>query len=53
MYKLSDLQLQYKNDHFLADFQTYDGKSNKCFMDWITQVGKIAHLTQHPQLQLT
>ena len=37
MSKLSDLQLQHKYDHFLADFQTMTS-----FSDRIVQVKKIA-----------
>ena len=30
----------------------YDGKNDKSFIDWITQVEKIAKLTQCPEVQL-
>ena len=39
--KLSDLQIQYKNALFFADLHPYDGKGDKSFIDWITQIGKI------------
>ena len=41
-----DLQTQYKNNLFLANFQMYDGKGDRSFLDRITQVRKIAKLTQ-------
>ena len=47
--KMPDLQLWHKNDHFLADLQTYDGKGS--FSDWIVQE-KIANLTKWLELQL-
>ena len=30
----------------------YDGKGDKSFIDWITQVKKITKLTQHLHIQL-
>ena len=39
---MSVMQSQHTNDHLLTNLQTYDGKSDKSFMDWITQVEKIA-----------
>ena len=50
--KLSDLQIQYKNNHFPAYLHTYDRKADESITDWVTQVEKIAKLTQHPELQL-
>ena len=51
--KFSYLQTQYKNDHFLANLQTYDGKGDRSFLDWITQVEMIAKLTQCSEIPLT
>ena len=44
--KLSDLQTQQKMTIFWQICE-HDGKSDKSFIDWITQVEKIVHLTQH------
>ena len=49
---LSSHQTQYINNHYLADLQTCDGKSDKLFMDCITWVENIGHSTQCPELQL-
>ena len=43
--KFSELETQYKNNHFLADVHTYDGKGDRSFLDWITQVEMISKLT--------
>ena len=37
--------IRYKNYHFLADLHTYDGKSDKSFTNWTTEVENIAHFT--------
>ena len=50
--KLFELQTQFKNDHFLADIQTYDDKGDKLFIDWTTKPQNIANLTQLPIIQL-
>ena len=50
--KFYDLQTQYKNDHFLANLQTYDGKGDRSFLDWITWDEKIPWLPQCPDIQL-
>ena len=42
----------YRNDHLLTDLLAYDGKRNKLFVTLITEIKKIAHLTQHPGLQV-
>ena len=39
-------KLNTKNDHFLADLQTCNGKGDRSFLDWITQVEKIANIIQ-------
>ena len=41
-----------KNGNFLIDLQTYDSKSDRSFLDWITQGEKIAGLTQCQEMQL-
>ena len=51
--KLYNLQTKDKNDNFLADLETYDRKGDKSFIDWITQVEKIAKPTQHLEIQLS
>ena len=48
VYKLSELQTLHKSDHFLAD-----GKGDKLFIDWITQVEKIAKPNKCPEVQLS
>ena len=47
--KFSYLQTQYKNDHFLADLQMCDDKGDRSFLDWATQVRKIARLYSLPR----
>ena len=42
--KFSDLQVQYKNDYFLADLQMHDGKGDQSFLDCITQVKRLLGL---------
>ena len=44
--KFSDLQTQYKSEHFLANLQAYGSKGDRSFSDWITRVKRIARLTQ-------
>ena len=50
--KFSDMHIQNKNGHFLADSQTYYGNGDKSFTGLITQVEIISHLNQHMELQL-
>ena len=40
-----------QNDHFLADLQTYDGRGDKTFLQWISWVEKVAKLTQCPEIE--
>ena len=42
--KFLEIWIQYKNDHFLANLKIDDGKGDRSFLDWITQVEKIAML---------
>ena len=41
-----------KNNHFLANVETYDGKGDRSFLDWITQVKMFARLTLCLEAQL-
>ena len=45
-----ELQTQCRNDHFLGDLLTYDGKGDRSFLDWITQVERL--LSQCLEIQL-
>ena len=49
--KLSDLQIEHKDDHFLVELQTYYGKGEISSIDFITQVEKIASLTKCSEIQ--
>ena len=51
MSKLSYLQQQHQNDHFLADQQTWC-KRLKSFSDWIIQADMISNFMHQSELQL-
>ena len=51
--QFSELQTQYKNNHFLADIKTYDGKEDRFFLRQDHPSQKITMLMQHPKVQLS